>query len=596
MQVITVHGIRRQNRWSEVFQSLPEISDFNLEILEFDYGYFGFAKFLRKSKRKDIVERFCNFYSANVKGGTPPSVIAHSFGTYVVLHAMKKYDVVKFDKVIFCGSILHSKTDFRELLQRNQFKQLKNDHGRLEWFLKHTRYLIGKVCGKAGQVGFLDVPADKKNAIINADSYKEHSDYFLPLHMQINWIPFITANLQKFQFNNFILTATIIERIYSNIESAKNDLQYSSASFSARIDKKGNYFAKYLRSGVNNTPRAIDHVTFSVSGDGIQNAEEMNFLPYDSENNKMYFDIVEDYNHRKAFKIHLSDPLNPGNEIKYTCYFCWYKTMSLRNGDTDHWSIHNTKDVEIRLNFPHQLKHAKLFFIKDNRFVEELRPSVKMELDSTYTYYLNYANSNNNDGVVFYYEGITGRTIYNYKKSRELEVNEGSNRKRVFTFCQASESEISNIYDIEYEVEHANAASEEILLNRMSMFNEGFIVAKEKKGQVVGYVESLIWNEKTFETFEEISNFPLHYNVNGSTLYVIFLAVDKNYRKLKIGSKLIEEIEIVAKKFKVSQVRLVAKGTLVDFYKKLGFIEVRELPQFLSNKGYRSILMEKKLK
>ena len=94
------------------------------------------------------------------------------------------------------------------------------------------------------------------------------------------------------------------------------------------------------------------------------------------------------------------------------------------------------------------------------------------------------------------------------------------------------------------------------------MFSEGFLVVK-KQQKVIGYIETIIWNEKPFNTFQEISNFPLHFNINGDTLYIIFIAVISQYRKNGIGKKLVTEIENLAREYKLKRVSLVAKDDLI---------------------------------
>ncbi len=199
MKVFTVHGIRRKNRWYEEFEQLEGVRKGNIEIYKFDFGYFRIIDFISKRKREEIINKFCTFYSNKMMNSSiRPCVIAHSFGTYVVLMAMKKYDVIKFDKIIFCGSILNSETDFRVFLENGQVKTIINDYGEKEWFVKLTKWIVDEYCGDAGRVGFKDIPPKYKDMILNRKNYKEHSDYFLPLHMQENWLPHIAKSKRLF--------------------------------------------------------------------------------------------------------------------------------------------------------------------------------------------------------------------------------------------------------------------------------------------------------------------------------------------------------------------------------------------------------------
>jgi len=595
MKIITVHGIRRTNRWYEHLPTIKETQEHNIEILYFDYDYFSFRKFLRKKHRELIITKFCDFYNKNITDtANPPSVIAHSFGTYIVYQAMKKYDVIKFNKIIFCGSILSENIDFRPLIRRKQFFALKNDHGTLEWYLKFTKRIIDKDCGQAGKIGFLDIPIDKQQMILNSENYKSHSEYFLPLHMQINWMTFLTNGLMKYSYNPELLKPNIIERIYENINFTQEKFLVNSINFFARIDSDGNYYAKYEKQGVNETNTSIQYLKFTTTADGFHNADVMNFMAYDKENDKLNTTIEKDINHQKVFKIFLNHPANAKEIISVKYYFCWYKTINL-NGDTDHWSIKNIRNIFISINFPCELHVPKILVIKDKRVIDQFLPSKTIEKNNTFSYQFRYDNFANNDGIIFYFEGSAPQPLLIEKiyKNNEFSID---GRKDTYSITRATESDIKGIYNIEVDIEHSNAASEETLSNRRKMFNEGFLVVKhKKKNKIVGYIETIIWNEKKFEKFEEISNFPLHFNIKGSSLYVIFIAVDKAYRKKGIATRMLAEIEGVARKYNISNIRLVAKDELVDFYAKVNYSEIKELPNFLKNKEYKSILMEKKI-
>jgi len=82
----------------------------------FRYGYFSVLRFLREGSQRKRVEGFHIWYVQKCAAVflpneaqrrlNRPSVIAHSFGSYVVGESMLKYRELKFDKIILCGSIL----------------------------------------------------------------------------------------------------------------------------------------------------------------------------------------------------------------------------------------------------------------------------------------------------------------------------------------------------------------------------------------------------------------------------------------------------------------------------------------------------------
>jgi ribosomal protein S18 acetylase RimI-like enzyme len=595
MKIITVHGIRRHNRWDESFAELEELKANKVEVLVFDYGFFGFFRFIRKSKREEIITKFCEFYSNNFDGnGEPPSVVAHSFGTFIILKSMEKYDTIKFDKIIFCGSILNSKTDFRTFFERNQINYLFNDHGSLEWFLKFTRRLIGKECGNAGKVGFKDVPAKYKNQIKNQSNVKNHSEYFLELHMKQHWLTVFLNKLSQPNYNSDILRPEIIERIYKNIEKTHEEFTINEIKYSARIDSERNYFAKYERKGINDKKQILDTLTFATTADGLHNATQMNFLAYD-ESNMAHHSVSElDQTHAKTFKISLNKPINYKESVYIKYYFCWLNTINLEHGDTDHWSIKGIRNISISINFPYELTSPRLYEVKDRKIVGQKVISNRREKNGTISYHTEYKNESDCDGLIFYFSGCQIKDTNPVNKSLRKQISEFSllGRKDKCTIQKAADTDIREIYKIESDIEHTNAATEETLRKRCLMFNEGFLVMK-KQQKIIGYIETLVWNEKPFQTFNEISNFPLHFNINGDTLYIIFIAVIPQFRKRGLGKRLVIEIENIAKEYRLKRISLVAKDDLIEFYTKLGYKKVRELPDFLKGRTYKSILMDK---
>lgn len=318
----------------------------------------------------------------------------------------------------------------------------------------------------------------------------------------------------------------------------------------------------------------------------------MNFLSFDSENNHHHISIENDANHLKIFKIKLDSPIAAKQSVHLKNYFCWYKTIRTKTGDTDHWNIKNIYNVNFSINFPSELISPRIYEINDKLLIGHLTPIEKIEKNGTATYYFNYVNKKNIDGLIFYFEGIQKSKSIVSKKTTEFSI---LGRKDKYVIDRALKKDIKEIYKIEVGIDHGNAATEDTLINRQAMFGDGFLVVKNKNNKIVGYIESVIWNEKQFNEFSDISNFPMHFNINGDTLYVIYVAVEQSFRKKKIGTRLLNEIESVARQYGVKKISLVAKDDLHLFYSKIGFSKVRDLPNFLKGRPCKSILMEKRI-
>ncbi len=141
--------------------------------------------------------------------------------------------------------------------------------------------------------------------------------------------------------------------------------------------------------------------------------------------------------------------------------------------------------------------------------------------------------------------------------------------------------DIENVWNLEKRIEKEHCATKETLMSRFKMFPEGCYVAEEN-GEITGYIESCLWDKSSFETFDEIKDFPNNHNSMGKALYIIFLGVDGKYRRKGIGSELVRKLQKYAINHGLSKVQSVAgEGFIIDFYEKLGFKVIRNLPKFL---------------
>src|ERR1700744_1970867 len=96
-KIITIHGIRTENSWSSALKRLLKKRT-NVEVVNFEYGYFTIFQFLSKKQRSRAIKAFQNFYADNFDEDNIPSIICHSFGTYILFSSIQKYESIKFDK------------------------------------------------------------------------------------------------------------------------------------------------------------------------------------------------------------------------------------------------------------------------------------------------------------------------------------------------------------------------------------------------------------------------------------------------------------------------------------------------------------------
>jgi hypothetical protein len=123
-----------------------------------------------------------------------PSIVAHSFGSYIVGRALRKYEHLRLDKIILCGSILPVDFDWPLLFRRDQVNYLRNERGLRDFWVKNVSRVIPET-GASGSTGF-----DTFSTLIEEDPFQDfrHSDFFTPKHMEDYWIPFLERKPSTF--------------------------------------------------------------------------------------------------------------------------------------------------------------------------------------------------------------------------------------------------------------------------------------------------------------------------------------------------------------------------------------------------------------
>jgi pimeloyl-ACP methyl ester carboxylesterase len=193
--VISVHGIRTHGLWQKVISEVFGDASPQIPTRGFDYGYFNIFKFITPSARDKKVNEFRDWYGGLMKEkrlrhDNPrkrPSVIAHSFGTYIVGYCMQTYPEVCFDKVILCGSILPVDFNWSKIYARGQVNFVRNEKGWKDLWVGSAHHLSRQM-GPSGKVGFQVLPTNW----LDQESYDfGHDGNFYRQHMQSKWIPYL---------------------------------------------------------------------------------------------------------------------------------------------------------------------------------------------------------------------------------------------------------------------------------------------------------------------------------------------------------------------------------------------------------------------
>lgn len=183
--IALVHGIRTEGIWQEFFVAeLAKISD--ARVVPLGYGLFDTLRFLCPigTRSKPISKMLLELRT--LKSQNPDahiSIVAHSFGTYIVSKILDDATDLEFHRLQLCGAVVDQNFRWDKVISRVK-GAVVNDVG------SRDRYpALAKSCswgfGAAGTFGF-------KNAIVQ-DRYFDygHSDFFTAKHMRRYWFPYL---------------------------------------------------------------------------------------------------------------------------------------------------------------------------------------------------------------------------------------------------------------------------------------------------------------------------------------------------------------------------------------------------------------------
>lgn len=186
--VLTIHGIRTTGDWQRELTDV--LTRHGFRHVPLGFGFFGALSLLIPWSRSRKVEWFRGIYSEKFASAKhPPSVVAHSFGSYIVANAMLKYDDICFDKVILCGSIVSRAYPWTKILVgRAQAYRVLNEAGGRDLWARLVEWVVSDA-GASGVGGFLDLADGQVVQLIH--ERHEHSDYFHRRNFEQRWIPFL---------------------------------------------------------------------------------------------------------------------------------------------------------------------------------------------------------------------------------------------------------------------------------------------------------------------------------------------------------------------------------------------------------------------
>ena len=173
--VFVIHGIRDTGYWTHKLarrvKAAGDKAGRKFATETSTYGYFPMLPFLLSFVRRKKVEWLMDQYTENLAQypNAEFSFMGHSNGTYLLAKALKEYPACKFKNVVFAGSVVHTKFDWKEMIQQKRIGKFYNLVASSDWvvamFPKTFQRLRIQDLGSGGFDGFrteLDEPYQLK--------------------------------------------------------------------------------------------------------------------------------------------------------------------------------------------------------------------------------------------------------------------------------------------------------------------------------------------------------------------------------------------------------------------------------------------------
>jgi pimeloyl-ACP methyl ester carboxylesterase len=195
--LISIHGVETDGKWQdEIDRSFQAIAGFAYD--KYKYGKFHFWNAALAAARDAEILAFSKKWDdVYTRTRVVPSVIAHSFGTYIIWGAMDTFPVVSFDRVILCGSILDCGFDWSKMIAAGRVQAVMNetagDDSVVVLFRNPVLRSLIRGSGPSGLDGFkVSTPMLEQRHY----AHLKHSDAFvLKAHCDVFWRPFIFDNV-----------------------------------------------------------------------------------------------------------------------------------------------------------------------------------------------------------------------------------------------------------------------------------------------------------------------------------------------------------------------------------------------------------------
>jgi len=201
--VLALHGMNTRGPWQEDFNwMLSRAYGYSVPVAIYKYGVVRPGAILRFRQRQltkrllQRIKRLSGESSGSGFGGVP-DVIAHSFGTWLIGHALESDRTLRLGRIILIGCILRPDFNWGSLLDQGQVDAVLCHYSTGDFWARIAHYVIPD-SGPSGRRGFND-----RDVVAHFETKDlPHSGYFDQRKMdefyKSVWQPFLTAPTSRY--------------------------------------------------------------------------------------------------------------------------------------------------------------------------------------------------------------------------------------------------------------------------------------------------------------------------------------------------------------------------------------------------------------
>lgn len=197
--IVSVHGVESRGEWQDVVT--PAMSGIEgLVYVPHAYGPFPWWKApLPLARRRQVEALYARLSDVQERyPSVHPSVIAHSFGSYLIASVLEEYPAVTLDRLVLCGSVVDCGYDWATIRGAGRVDAIRNETCGDDRVVRPFRSAVVRIAMPGSGPSGLDGFSGRCSALEQQHfAHFRHSTQLVSaMHCLTFWLPFLRRTRQ----------------------------------------------------------------------------------------------------------------------------------------------------------------------------------------------------------------------------------------------------------------------------------------------------------------------------------------------------------------------------------------------------------------